>query len=280
VRPQRAAHLAAQGLVVRSDLGSVRAPVKTVEGAQSSDGYELVLLACKGYDLASAMDAIAPAAENGAAVLPLLNGLSAYDKLDARFGRDNVLGGVAYIATMLEKSGDIVHLGALDKFVVGARSEAKRGLARELHSLMTKTPGVRVLSEAIEQELWDKWVMLAAGAAMTCLMRGSVGEIMRTDAGSTLMSQAMAECRTVASASGFALSAETVKQMESRLLDKASGWAASMMRDIAQGAARLEADDIVGDMIRRAGDLGLDSALLRVAYGHLQVYEGQQHGRA
>lgn len=280
VRPRRAAHLAAQGLVVRSDLGSVRAPVKTVEHAQSSDSYDLVLLACKGYDLESAMDAIAPAAGNGAAVLPLLNGLSAYDKLDARFDRDNVLGGVAYIATMLEKGGDIVHYGANDKFVVGARTEAKRGLARQLHSLMAKSPGVRSLSEAIDQELWDKWVMLASGAAMTCLMRGTVGDIMRTDAGQALMSQAMGECRAVASASGQALSDETVKQMEARLLDKTSEWAASMMRDIAQGATRLEAADIVGDMIRRAGDLGQDVSLLRAAYCHLQVYEAQQRKRA
>ena len=109
VRPKRAAHLAAKGLVVRSDLGSVNRPVKTVESARASDRYELVLMACKGYDLPAAMDAIAPAAEHGAAVLPLLNGLSAYDRLDARFGRDNVLGGVAYIATMLETNGDIVH---------------------------------------------------------------------------------------------------------------------------------------------------------------------------
>lgn len=280
VRPQRAAHLAAQGLVVRSDLGSVRTQVRTVDSASSSAGYRLVLLACKGYDLESAMDAIAPAVEGGAAVLPLLNGLAAYDKLDARFGRDKVLGGVAYIATMLEKSGEIVHYGALDKFVAGARSEAGRELAAQLHSMITRTPGVRILSETIEQELWDKWVMLAAGAAMTCLMRGTVGEIMATDAGEALMSKAMAECRDVAAASGHALSAETARQMEARLLDRSSGWAASMMRDIAQGAARLEADDIVGDMIRRAEALRLDAPLLRAAYCHLQVYAAKQQAQA
>lgn len=273
VRPGRAAHLAAHGLVVRSDLGVVRAPVRPIERVDSTSGFELVLLACKGYDLDSAMDAIAPAVEGGAAVLPLLNGLAAYDRLDTRFGRDKVLGGVAYIATMLEKGGEIVHYGGNDKFVVGARTGTQRDLARRVHALMASGPGVRSLSDAIEQELWDKWVMLAAGAAMTCLMRGTVGEIMATQTGPALMAQAMAECRAVAAASKHPLAEGTVQQMEARLLDRSSAWAASMMRDIAQGASRLEADDIVGDMLRRAAAFGLEVPLLRAAYCHLQVYE-------
>lgn len=52
-----------------------------------------------------------------------------------------------------------------------------------------------------------------------------------------------------------------------------------MMRDIAQGAIRLEADDIVGDMLRRSDDLGQPSPLLRAAYCHLQVYEAQKQAR-
>jgi 2-dehydropantoate 2-reductase len=276
VRPQRAAHLAAHGLVVRSDLGSVRQQVRTAESARSPEKYDVVLLACKSYDLESAMDAIAPAVDKGAAVLPLLNGLAVYDRLDARFGKDLVLGGVAYIATMLEKSGEIVHYASNDRLIVGARTEATRDSARQLHALFAKGPGVRGLSERIEQELWSKWVMLAAGAAMTSLMRGSVGEIMRTADGRSLMLQAMAECRAVASASGHGLGDDTVQQMEGRLLDRDSDWAASMMRDIAQGAPRLEAEDIVGDMLRRAAGLGQNAPLLRAAYCHLQVYEAQQ----
>jgi ketopantoate reductase len=65
--------------------------------------------------------------------------------------------------------------------------------------------------------------------------------------------------------------------MQSTLLDAASPWAASMMRDIDHQAPRLEADHIVGDLIRRAQRFGVDVPLMRVAYAHLQVYEAQQH---
>lgn len=272
VRPARAGVLAERGLVVRSDLAPFAGPVETISAAAPNSRFDWVLLACKGYDLDSAMDAIAPVVASGARVLPLLNGLAVYDRLDARFGRDKVLGGVSYIATTLAKDGGIQHLGPLDKLVIGARDPSQGELAAAICAQFSKGPGTRVASTAIEQDLWDKWAMLAAGAALTCLMRGTVGDIMATDGGRALMARAIGECAAVAATSGRPLSAETLRSIESRLLDPSSTWAASMMRDIAQGAPRLEADDIVGDMVHRAERLGTDASVLGIAYTHLQVY--------
>ena len=50
-----------------------------------------------------------------------------------------------------------------------------------------------------------------------------------------------------------------------------------MFRDLSQGLP-VEADHIVGDMVRRAATLGVDATYLRVAYAHLQVYQAQRGG--
>ncbi|PLP99171.1 2-dehydropantoate 2-reductase [Cupriavidus pauculus] len=276
VRPQRAEALARHGLRVRSELGNFEGAVRTVVADEVGSGHDLVLLACKTYDLDAAIDAIAPAMTGGAAVLPLLNGLSAYDTLDRRFGRDHVLGGVSYIATTLAPDGSILHAGRVDKLIVGARTQDTQPLADGFHALVSRTPGVRALSTDIDQELWNKWVMIAAGALMTCLMRGTVGDIVRTRDGRALMEQAIDECRGVAELSGHALSAGVLADVRGRLLDETSTWAASMMRDIAQGATRIEADAIVGDLIARAAQAGIDLPLSRTAFCHLQVYQGRQ----
>ncbi|ANN70270.1 ketopantoate reductase family protein [Bordetella bronchialis] len=275
VRPRRAAALASQGLRIRSESGDFDAPVRTVTSANLRPEYDLILLSCKAYDLQGALDDIAPAVGSATGILPLLNGLSVYDELDARFGRDKVLGGVAYIATMLDGDGTILHFGTLDNLIVGPRSEATAPLARDFHALIAGTPGNRVLSPAITQALWNKWVSLAAGAMMNCLMRGTVADILATRDGRRLMEQAMAECRSVAAAAGYPMPSEDVQRLESRLLDVNSTWAASMARDISQGAQRLEADAIVGDMLARGESYGLDLPLARAAYCHLQVYEHQ-----
>ncbi|VFR32342.1 2-dehydropantoate 2-reductase [plant metagenome] len=276
VRPKRAALLASQGLRVSSELGDYDAPVQTVAHAALRPDYDLIVLGCKAYDLEAALHDLAPAMGSGAVILPLLNGLSVYDQLDARFGADHVLGGVAYIATMLDRENVIQHFGRNDTLIVGPRSQAAAAVALAFKALIARTPGERALSEDIDQALWNKWVMLASGAMMNCLMRGTIGDILSTQDGRRLMEQAMGECGSVAAASDHRLSSEDVQRLEARLLDPQSNWAASMMRDIAQGAQRLEADAIVGDMIRRAERHGLDVPLMRAAYCHLQVYEHQR----
>ena len=49
---------------------------------------------------------------------------------------------------------------------------------------------------------------------------------------------------------------------------------ASMLRDV-RANARIEADQIIGDLIRRAEAASLAVPLLRVVYTHLKAYESQ-----
>lgn len=279
VRPGRAARLAQDGLVVRSELGAFQRPVRTIDDAgvrANAAAYDLVLLACKGYDLESAMDAIAPAIGAQTRILPFLNGLSVYERLDARFGRAHVMGGVSQIATMLEADGAIGHYGKLDVVIVGARDAVQQSAAEAFHALLQTTPGSRTLSDNIDQALWNKWMHIATGALMTCLMRGTVSDIARTQDGKALMRRAMAESLAVATAEGFPIPPAVVAQMEARLLDENLDWMASMARDIVNHAPRLEADDVIGDLVRRAVGFGHDAPIAQAAYCHLQVYEAHQ----
>src|SRR4029450_2036233 len=47
--------------------------------------------------------------------------------------------------------------------------------------------------EPIEQGLWEKWVVLAAMASGTCLMRGSIGAIVAGADGKAIMEELIAE---------------------------------------------------------------------------------------
>ena len=57
VRARRAAQLAKTGLVIRSPLGDVNLPAPpTVMAEALREPFDLILLSCKAYDLASAAD--------------------------------------------------------------------------------------------------------------------------------------------------------------------------------------------------------------------------------
>src|SRR5580658_10147288 len=83
VRPRRAAELADQGLIIKSPRGDFtqRAPA-TLLSKNIRRPFDLVLLSCKAYDLADAMESFAAAIGPESLVLPLLNGMRHLDMLD------------------------------------------------------------------------------------------------------------------------------------------------------------------------------------------------------
>lgn len=272
VRSARAEHLQSEGLSVKSALGAFHDKVNTLLAGQTRETFDVVLLACKAYDLADAMSSIAPHIGPSTGIVPLLNGYRPYEDLDATFGREHVLGGVSYIATTLAEDGQIVHLNDADKLIVGARHDGQRELAESFFGLLKQSKGIRTLSTDIEQDLWEKWVMLATGAAVTCLMRASIAQIMATTDGAAIVERALAECTAVAAQAGRRPREQATTATRGLLFDPKSPWKASMLRDIERGLKRIEADAIVGDMVRRAVSAGVKPDVLTLAYSHLQAY--------
>jgi 2-dehydropantoate 2-reductase len=108
VRPKRATQLAEKGLIVKAPNAHIKRPVRALLAGEVDGSYDVVLLACKAYDLDSAMEAIAPALGKGSAVLPFLNGINHISILVDRFGRDRVLGGMTVVNAWLSPEGDVI----------------------------------------------------------------------------------------------------------------------------------------------------------------------------
>jgi 2-dehydropantoate 2-reductase len=276
VRPARAAQLAKSGLVVKSPFGDFTRKVKTV--AASSDGgpYELVLLTCKAYDLDSAISAIAPAVDAGAAVLPMLNGMAHLDALDRRFGAEKVLGGLCFVAATLTPSGEVHQLGnLLNGLVFGERSGEISPRCERLKAAFGAAPLDSRISREIVKDMWSKWVQLASLASLTCLMRATVGEANQAEQGAALALELLDECRDIAAAYDATPSEKADAATRARLTDKNSTLSASMLRDIERGGP-IEADHVVGDLIRRGNAKGIKMPFLRIVLCHLQAYEARR----
>ncbi len=272
VRPKRAAQLAADGLVIRSPAGDLTQQVKTVLAAEVRPDYDIVMFTCKAYDLDDALASIKPAVGANTAVIPFLNGIRHMERLDAEFGRKRVLGGVAQIAATLSASGEVMQLNELHLLIFGERDAATSPRCEQMAAIMAPAKFDSRLSPAVELELWEKFVLLATLAAMTCLMRGGVGSIMLADEGEAIMLEMLEECRSVAIAEGFTPREEFMARIRGLLTDRSRPFSASMMRDIEKGGP-IESEHIVGDMLARARKHGLASPLLRVANCHLQTYQ-------
>jgi 2-dehydropantoate 2-reductase len=277
VRPKRREQIARDGLVIESPLGNARFAVKTVLAEELKPGYDMVIFTCKAYDLDSAMDAIAPAMDGKCALLPQLNGMAHLERLDERFGRSQVLGGVAQINATLRADGTVAHMDKLGRIVFGERDKKPSARAQALGEAFAKTNVDWKLSPDIVQEMWEKVVFLAALAATTCLFRGNVGEIIAAPGGKEAMERVLATNAAIATAEGYPPRAASVEFARNRLTDPQGTWSASMMRDLEAGG-RVEGDHIVGWMLERARKHGIDDTVLALAYTHLKTYEARRAG--
>jgi len=275
VRPRRAAQLKEHGLVVRSPYGDIKQSVAWVLPEQLSQDYAFILLACKAYDLDSAIGAIAPAVAKGTAILPLLNGVAHMEALSRKFGAARVLGGSCQIAAALTENGEIQHLYPVHKIIFGERSGEKSARCKALEAEFAKTSVSYLLSQTIDLDMWEKFVFLAALAGTTCLLRAPVGAIMQTNEGEAIILEMLDECKSVASAAGHAPREQHMAWSRKVLTERGSVMAASMLRDIEKNG-KTEGEHIIGDMLRKARERKLQTPLLRLAYCHLQAYEARQ----
>lgn len=275
VRPRRQAQLQGAGLVVRSPHGDFTVPVRTLLHEQIDAPAELVLLACKAYDLEAAIGSVAPAVGAGTIVVPLLNGLAHIDRLQAAFGPERVAGGSCGIPATLTPEGVVQQLGLFHRIVFGLLpGTAPEALPRlqALLELFERTPVDAALEAQMMRALWEKFTGLATLAAMTCLMRGTVGDIVAADDGPRLFEQTFTACVGAAHAAGFAPREASNQGFRAMWSDPASKLSASMLRDLESGG-RTEGAHVVGDMLQRVLAAGLDSGALRAAWCHLQVAE-------
>lgn len=270
VRPATAQRLRRDGLRVQSPNGDFARPVDAIVRLLDGAPCDLALLSCKAYDLDSAVAAIAPAIGPDTRVLPLLNGLRHLDVLDLAFGRERVWGGLAHISVTLADDGTVRQLGKLDRLTFGVRGPDARleTLAQELLTLRVELRRRHDILAA----MWEKFVFIATLAGMTCLMRGSVGEIVAAPGGAALICRAYAEACAIAAAEGYAVTAEAREEAEAILAMRDSPLKASMLRDLEHGA-RTEVEHVIGDLLERGRRHGVDRPLIEAACAHLRVYE-------
>jgi 2-dehydropantoate 2-reductase len=274
VRERRAAQLAGSGLVVRSPLGDLDLPAPPTVTADALDGaFDLILLSCKAYDLDAAMDSLAPACGPNTAILPLLNGMQHRDLLEARFGAERVLGGLCLISTVLDPDGRVLHLNDIHTLSFGEPDGVRSPRIEAIAATLSDAGFDARLSDGIVQEMWEKWIFIATGAGATCLMRAAIGDIVAAGA-TDVVTGLLDESAAIATAQGFPPRQPAIERTRDSYTRPGSTMTASMLRDIERGGP-IEADHIIGDLLRRGGNPAA-SPMLGIVHAHLKAYEARR----
>jgi 2-dehydropantoate 2-reductase len=277
-RPRRATELAA-GLTIVSKGQETTVPVKVIRTGAAAGEFDLILLAVKAYQLDAAIEDLAAHVSRSSMILPVLNGMKHVDILRARFGSAHVIGGVAKIASTLDERGRIVDQADFHDLAYGEWNGERTARILALDEFMRGAGFEARLSADIERDMWEKWAMLASLAAITCLLDGDIGQVARAPGGIDLVESLIGEVIATIEAAWRSLSDPFKTQILSLLTNRGSSLTASMYRDM-KGGHRVEADQIIGDLVTRAAAKGVATPLLSAALIRLKVYEARQAAQA
>ena len=277
VRPHRAAQLA-DGLTIVSKGQETRVPARVIGVGETAGEFDVILLAVKAYQLAAALEDSGAYVSQRSMILPVLNGMKHMDILRSRFGAAHVIGGVAKIASTLDEQGRIVDQGNFHDLAYGEWSRERTARILALDEFMTGAGFDARLSADIERDMWEKWAMLASLAAITCLLDGDIGQVARAPGGVDFVRNLFGEVAAAIGAAWRSLGDPFKAQVLALLTDRGSSLTSSMYRDM-KGGYRVEADQIIGDLVRRAAERGITTPLLSATLARLKVYEERQAGQ-
>jgi 2-dehydropantoate 2-reductase len=175
LRPPTRDAIMLNGLTVRSAGGSFTIRPRVASDARELPKPDLIVLGVKAYDLDEVMDQIGPVLSGETVILTLQNGIDTEDRLHARFKRDCVVGGVAYIYSK------IVEPGVIDHYKKGAVAigelmghESERLL--KIKEIFTAAGIPCQLSKDIRRSKWEKMCWNCVFNPVTVLINDCVAK--------------------------------------------------------------------------------------------------------
>ncbi|MCM3799333.1 2-dehydropantoate 2-reductase [Caldibacillus thermoamylovorans] len=272
VREGRRRNLQEKGLVIHSDYGNTTLSPKTIIAGEEVELYDVILLSTKAYHLDNAIDDIRPYVGENTMVIPLLNGMAHYNKLDEQFGREKVIGGLCYIEATLDSEGAVIQKGPLHMLVYGERSGQESERIIKLADALKGTKADFQLSSTIIEDLWHKYLFIATMSGITTLMRAPIGPICKHPSGMETIKQLTKEIIDVMNVAGAPISNELETIQMEKIAHLAPEMKSSMQRDMEKGLP-VEADHLHGYLLEIAKTADLPVPVLESVYANLKIYE-------
>src|SRR5438046_623708 len=177
----RGATLAAlreRGLEIRTPEGTFQARVTATDRVEALGSADFALLAVKSYSLEGIAPVVRHCAHQGPAIVPLLNGVDTAERL-AQLGVPPaaVVGGLTTIGAVRIAPGVVERRGPLQIVIVGEFDGRLTERAGRIAAALRDAGVDARASDHIREELWQKFVFIAALAAACGLARSPVGPL-------------------------------------------------------------------------------------------------------
>lgn len=235
---------------------TVRLPASTDHAAPGV--CELVVIATKAFDTTQAARDAAPLLGPSTVLLTIQNGLGNKEQIEAVYGPDNLLVGVAGgFGAHVPAPGHSHHEGMETIGLAEARGRASERLERVAQAFREAGFSVHTYDNP-ETPIWMKLMANIGGNALATVTSQRAGQMGANPWTRELRDQLIGEAFAVAQAKGIQLPYGDPQAFASSLGQKIANAPASMLQDMLAGRPT-EIDALNGAIVREAAALGLSA---------------------
>jgi 2-dehydropantoate 2-reductase len=267
------------GLRVESISGDFSvSPAEATDNPAEAGPADIVLLGVKAWQVPEAARALPPLLGPDTGVLPLLNGVEAYDQLAEAVGKQHVLGGLCRILAHLAEPGVVRHSAIDPALHFGEWDGHLSERVAKLKNVLDLCVGVKPhIPQSIKTAIWEKFLFIAPFSGIGALTRAPAGVVRALPETRTLLEGLMREIVELAEARGVTLRPDAVQKTMTGIDSLPPDGTSSMQRDMLEGKpSELEAQ--IGAVVRLARDSGIVLPLHAVVYGCLLPAEKRARG--
>jgi 2-dehydropantoate 2-reductase len=278
----RGAHLAAireRGLTINSPaLGGFTVHARAEQDTSKVGAVDVVIVAVKAYDNATALAMIPPMLGPRTSVLTIQNGVDSVSEMAAAIGEAPVIGGTTYIATALSAPGVIDQTGTHRRIVFGEVFGAPPKRSARVDAIDGALSEADIQSDAVDDgriPIWEKFIFLVPLSGFTGATRLPIGPVWSDPMIRAQFLEGSREVEAVARAEGVPVSAGIVERISTYVAAIPGSMRSSLLIDLSQGK-RIEVEALQGSVVRRARRLGVPVPIMSTLYAVLKPFaEGE-----
>jgi 2-dehydropantoate 2-reductase len=264
----RGTHLRAMqtnGLTVKSILGDFEIPtVKATDHLGAIADCDLVILAVKAWQVSALALELKDVISRNAVILPLQNGVMAYEELRVHIPERNLLNGLCKIFSKIESPGVISHFGITPTILFGEMDNALSARVLRIKEILDSAGIYSEVPPDISAETWKKFIPICV-SGLLAITKTTYGELRENSETRQMMIGLLNEIYNLSQKIGIEIEPGFVEKSVAVIDSYPYETTSSLTRDVWEGKPS-EIEYQNGTVVRLGRKYGVDTPINLFVY--------------
>jgi len=266
-----------KGLIVKSLNGDFSVDkVHATDDLGQISGADLIIIGVKAWQLKEVANNIKPWVRRDTVILPLQNGVTAFDELKEVLPQGHIINGLCRIFSKIEAPGIINHFGVDPVIVFGENDNSKSQPIEKILDIFAQSDIKGVVPDNIQSELWKKFIAICV-SGLLAVTKTTYGQLRELPETRKMMIELLEEVYTISQKLNIPIKPDFVSKTVAFIDTFPYETTSSLTRDVLEGKPS-EIEYQNGTVVRLANQLGLETPVNRFVYACILPMEMKARG--